>query len=71
MAICTGCGITSEKAGVYDEANRVEDDGSFADGKFVCDNCYCELIMIGKDIATPQALQENAKKYCRKSPSKI
>lgn len=60
MAKCAGCSKDHTACG-YDEHDRVEDDGSYADGKFVCDECYIKLVGANADIGTPEVIQENAR----------
>jgi len=62
MAICAGCTAHHTTCGYDDENDRVEDDGSYADGKFVCDACYMHLVPRGLDVGTPEQLQERASK---------
>lgn len=57
MATCAGCGMTHEACG-YDDEDDVLDDGSYANGKFVCDQCYIQLIQRGLDIGSAEQLQE-------------
>lgn len=63
--LCTGCGIDAHKAG-YDYEDDVRDDGSYANGKFVCDTCYNKLIEVGLDIGTAVKIQERAQRLCKK-----
>ena len=63
---CAGCGITAEQAG-YSEDDPVEEDGTFANNAFVCDSCYCKLIVIGQDVGSPEKLQREARLLNNKS----
>jgi hypothetical protein len=63
-AICAGCGRASDGSGVYGKDNPVEDDGTYADGKYVCDGCYVELTLMGRDVGTPEQLQFWASRRC-------
>lgn len=60
-ATCTGCEISSDKAGVYGDDNPVEEDGTYANGKFVCDVCYSKLISVGLDLGAPETVQNRAR----------
>ena len=53
---CVGCGKTAKEVG-YNKDDPVEEDGTYADHKFICDSCYGELIDIGQDIGSPLELQ--------------
>jgi hypothetical protein len=61
-AVCVGCLKTDQQTGEYDADNRVEDDGTFLNGKFVCTECYVELIPLGLDIGPPSVIQARIKK---------
>jgi len=65
MAVCTGCNKDSNNLSEYDKENPVENDGSYANGKFVCTYCYCKLIDIGYDVGEPEVLQRRASKFIR------
>lgn len=45
---------------MYDLDNPVEEDGTYENGKFVCDSCYCLLIDKGCDVGKPSELQQRA-----------
>lgn len=60
-AICAGCHRTAAEVGEYNEENPVEEDGTFADGKFVCTACYIKLIAVGQDVGPPRLLQQRIK----------
>lgn len=60
--ICTGCGRTAFETGMYDpKDNPVEEDGTYADKKFVCDNCYFILTTHNLDIGNARILQKRAR----------
>ncbi len=59
-AICTGCGIKSDKTGCYSKDDTVESDGTYRDGKFVCTPCYMKLISLGLDVGNPDVIQKRA-----------
>jgi len=61
MAICVGCDQTSHDTG----DDPVIEDGTYADGKFVCTACYTYLIDLGLDVGTPHELQAHAIKHVR------
>lgn len=66
--ICTGCGRTAFETGMYDPKNNpVEEDGTYADKKFVCDRCYFILIRIGLDIGNAYTLQARAERLIKKA----
>lgn len=60
MAICAGCGVDSSKFTVYNRDNPVEADGTYAFGKFVCDECYLRLVNNGMGLGDPETLQWRA-----------
>ena len=60
MAICAGCKRKSSEFSEYYKDNPVEDDGTYANNHFVCNNCYIILIKRGMDIGTPIQLQNRA-----------
>lgn len=64
-AVCVGCGQSSGDMPDYTDADPVESDGTYADGKFICTACYMFLIDLGLDIGTPQEMQDNAMKLVR------
>lgn len=69
MAICAGCAIDSSKTGEYSINDPVEEDGTYENGKFVCTNCYSELIGVlllnnkRADVGTPSEIQRRIKYY--------
>ena len=66
MAICVGCNKDSRDMPVeYTDTDPIENDGTYADGKFVCTACYMYLIDVGLDVGTPQEVQANAIKLVR------
>lgn len=64
-AICVGCNQGSDAMPEYTKDDPVTEDGTYADGKFVCTACYCFLVDMGLDIGTPQELQDSAMQYVR------
>lgn len=64
-AICVGCDRSSAALPEYSDESPVEDDGTFADGKFVCTACYCYLVDLGLDAGTPQDIQASAVRLVR------
>lgn len=60
-AICVGCGKKASELTIYNDDNPVTEDGSYSNGKFVCDGCYCLLIDRGLDVGSPEQLQERVK----------
>ena len=61
MATCAGCNKSHTEFPCYDDdMNPVTSDGSYANGKFVCDDCYIGLIRQRLDVGTPHQLQERA-----------
>lgn len=62
MAICTGCNRDSKDIGCYNKENPVEDDGTFLNNKFVCTECYMDLINIGQDVGSPSQIQTAARR---------
>ena len=54
---CVGCGKTDTACGEYGYENPVEEDGTYADGKFVCTNCYMQLIPLGLSAGGARAIQ--------------
>lgn len=62
---CAGCGIDSVTAG-YTDDDPAHEDGSYHDGKFVCDKCYCVLIEKGMDVGSPEQLQFRASLVAQK-----
>lgn len=65
MAICVGCNRDSSKMLEYSKEMPVEDDGTYADGKFVCTACYLYLIDLGLDVGSPREMQANALRVVR------
>ena len=64
--ICTGCGRTAFETGMYDPKNNpVEEDGTYADNKIVCDKSYFILIGIGFDIGNAYTLQARAERLIK------
>lgn len=66
MATCSGCCADSKDLLDYNDDNPVEDDGTFSDGKFVCNECYCRLIDLREgnfkpDIGNARQIQQNAR----------
>lgn len=60
-ATCVGCDVDSDDMTEYDPINSpVEEDGTYADGQFVCTDCYVILIHAGSDVGTPQEIQKAA-----------
>jgi hypothetical protein len=59
-AKCTGCGIDSDKTDDYNKDNPVEQNGTYKDGKFVCDDCYIRLTRIGLDKGPAEHVQLRA-----------
>ena len=59
--ICVGCKKDSSEFLEYTDDDRVQDDGTYANGKFVCTGCYCKLIDCGLDVGRPEVLQERMK----------
>jgi 5-deoxy-D-glucuronate isomerase len=67
VATCAGCGKDHTAFPVYNsDMNTVEEDGSYANNRFVCDDCYVVLINMGLDKGTPQELQQRARRLCFK-----
>jgi len=66
MAICAGCGRDSKEFPCYDGDEPVTEDGTYKDGKFVCDYCYLKLCTIDRalSVGKPNVLQANAKIHC-------
>lgn len=63
-ALCVGCGRYSE--GLMDYADDpVEMDGTYSNGKFVCNSCFAFLVDLGFDVGPPESLQEYAKTLVR------
>ncbi len=63
---CTGCGKSAFETGMYDPVgNPVEEDGTYADKKFVCDKCYVVLIKVGLDIGNAHTLQRRAREVSK------
>lgn len=54
---CVGCKKSVDQLKEYDDENPVEDDGTFANGKFVCTGCYVRLIPMGLDVGSPEIIQ--------------
>jgi len=69
MAKCAGCGRDSNEFPCYTDpdGDSVTNDGTYANGKFVCDNCYCRLTIIDRSLSvgSPEVLQANAVKHLR------
>ena len=64
---CTGCGKSAAQTKEYDPIdNPVEEDGTYANDKFVCTSCYCVLVSLGLDVGSPEQIQLRAKKHIRK-----
>lgn len=66
MAKCAGCLKDHTEFFCYDEeGNSVTNDGSYANGLFVCDYCYVKLDQIDHKLSVggPEILQFNASKY--------
>ncbi len=60
-AVCVGCGKNDLQTGEYNADDSVVDDGTYADGKFVCTECYVRLIPIGLDVGSPEIIQQRMK----------
>lgn len=69
-AICTGCGVLSNKTGEYSKDDPVTDDGTYEDGYFVCTTCYCQLIEMGHDVGEPRLIQRKAARLLGKAAGK-
>lgn len=52
---CVGCDRTATEAG-YDSDDPVEEDGTYFNGEFICDSCYCKLIARGEDVGVAPML---------------
>ena len=63
-AVCTGCNRSAADLPEYTEDSPVTDDGTFQDGRFVCDLCYMVLVDAGLDIGSPIIVQERARRLC-------
>ena len=59
MAKCSGCNTDSKDLSIYNAHKPVHEDGSYANGQFVCDECYCELIPAGLSVGNAVQLQTN------------
>ena len=57
-SICVGCQKKASELDEYTADDPVEDDGTFKNGKFVCTECYMELIDLGLDIGSPEIIQK-------------
>lgn len=72
MITCAGCGRDSKEFSCYDDPDGepVTADGSYANGKFVCDDCYVRLTMIDRalSVGRPEVLQANAEKHIAGKP---
>jgi hypothetical protein len=68
MAKCAGCEKADHEFPAYSAENPVDEDGSYANGQFVCDSCYIKLDMIDHalSVGRPELIQANAIKYLRK-----
>ncbi len=62
---CVGCGRTDKECGEYGKDNPVEDDGTYADNKFVCTECYVVLVPYGLDVGPARQVQANMVKFKR------
>ena len=58
-AKCTGCGIDSDKTEAYKD-EPIDNDGTYHDGKFVCDKCYDRLVAIGLGLGKAEHVQARA-----------
>ena len=58
---CAGCGKDSYECG-WSEEEPATEDGTYANGKFVCDNCYIKLIPLGLDLGNPEEIQRRIQK---------
>jgi hypothetical protein len=68
VATCAGCDIDSNKFPIYTKENPVTEDGTYFNGKFVCDSCYLKLERINHNLSVgrPDVLQNNAIVHLRK-----
>ena len=62
MATCAGCDKKDTDFSCFGKDNPVTEDGSYANGKFVCDSCYVALIELGQDVGSATELQRRAEK---------
>lgn len=59
--VCTGCNRDSSELSEYTKDDPVTGDGTYADRKFVCTECYIKLIPAGMDVGTPHEIQQAAR----------
>ena len=64
-AVCTGCGRSDVQTGEYTDEDPVTNDGTYAQDRFVCTECYCRLIDAGLDVGEPEILQRRAERLSR------
>jgi len=55
--VCVGCDKDTSELGEYDEDSPAREDGTYADNKIVCTNCYIRLIPLGLDVGPPTVIQ--------------
>jgi hypothetical protein len=67
--ICTGCGRSAAHPDIAIEYEVADDtvfgDGTYANGKFVCNACYSHLVPLGLDVGKPEVIQARAAGHCR------
>jgi len=69
--VCVGCGKDSGELEEYNEDDPVEQDGTFANGMFVCTECYVELIPLGLDVGTAEEIQQRTLNLTKESAELI
>ena len=65
MINCAGCNKSYKEVGYPTEADVMED-GTYANGSFVCDSCYIILIQSGLDVGKPEVIQNRIRNHFNK-----
>ena len=55
--VCVGCHKDASELEEYGKDTPVTEDGTYENRKFVCTECYMELIRIGLDVGPPSVIQ--------------
>ena len=66
-AFCVGCHWPDSECKEYDELHPVESDGTYENGRFVCNLCYLQLRKIGHHAGEPKKVQKWARRIYHKT----